>query len=362
MTAFSPLPTPIPADRAFVTGSGGLSWDELRRKATRRIAERVDPARNRHKPLSILRQESKRAIDLFFEAEFPYIPKDDRVKLTDEVLSEAVGLGPLEELFRDDAVREILILGPSQVIVCKDDNWVPTSVFFRDVAHVRQVLLRTVEQGEPIHPGQTLKACVDVKLANGFRAVGIIPPDVMETLPLIAFVRWFGSSTGVTTASESRTANPGTPNPSSQPTAILTTPAPRGGSGLISTPAPRSAAYATSRSGVGLLGGSKAVSDSNANSPVHATPAARTSAIGVDGPASGIFGNDPYAKMRGKITQRLITKIASAGIYDLSQIPKHELKKIVATMVDEANANDRLNLDASESARLTLEIISGMQV
>jgi hypothetical protein len=113
---------------------------------------------------------------------------------------------------------------------------------------------------------------------------------------------------------------------------------------------------------VGLLGGSKAVSDSNANSPVHATPAARTSAIGVDGPASGIFGNDPYAKMRGKITQRLITKIASAGIYDLSQIPKHELKKIVATMVDEANANDRLNLDASESARLTLEIISGMQV
>ena len=91
-----------------------------------------------------------------------------------------------------------------------------------------------------------------------------------------------------------------------------------------------------------------------------ATPAPRNT---VDaGPNSGIFGNDPYSKMRGRITQRLITKIAAAGVFDIQQIPKGEMQRIVSTMVEEANANDKLNLDPTEASRMILEILTAMQV
>ena len=341
-----------------VTGAGGLTWDDLVKKAQRRIAERIDPARNKHKPISILKTESKRAVEQFFEAEFPYVPKEDRAKLCDDVLSDAIGLGPLEELFRDDSVQEILILGPNSVIVRKDDNWTPASVFFRDDVHVRTVILRTVDQGEPFHPGQPFKSGFDVKLPNGFRAIGILPPEVMGVLPTVAFVRWAKLQSNVIAVPGPRVVPPGSPLQSPMANSgILSTPAPRG-SGNISTPAPR-AVYSTSRSGAGLLGGSPVITESGVKSGVVTTPAPRTVP---EGPNSGIFGNDPYSKIRGKITQRLITKIASAGIYDLAQIPKGELKRLVTAMVDEANVNDKLNLDSTESARLILEIIAGMQV
>jgi hypothetical protein len=342
-----------------VAGAGGLTWDDLVKKAQRRIAERIDPVRNKHKPLSILRQEAKRAVEQYFETEFPYVPKDDRAKLTDDVLSDALGLGPLEELFRDESVKEILLLGPSSVIVRKDENWTPASVFFRDREHLRTVVLRTVDQGEPFHPGQTFKSGVDVKLPNGFRVVGIVPPEVMDVMPTVAFVRWASPASGVVATPGPRGAATGSTMQSPTGSSVLSSPVARGGSGVSMTPGPRQVAYATSRSGAGLLGGSPTVTESSAAaSSVLATPAPR----GESGPNSGIFGNDPYAKMRGKITQRLITKIAAAGIYDLAQIPKAELKRIVTAMVDEANANDKLNLDATESGRLTLEIIAGMQV
>ena len=109
-------PDEISSGRTVVTGTGGVTWDELRKKAHARLVERVDPVRNKHKPISILRQESRRTLEQFLEAEYPYVVKDDRGKLVDEVLGEAVGLGPLEELFRDETVFEILVLAPNQII------------------------------------------------------------------------------------------------------------------------------------------------------------------------------------------------------------------------------------------------------
>ncbi|MFO0935344.1 MAG: hypothetical protein U0798_02375 [Gemmataceae bacterium] len=360
LTNIPRTPTGSSSGRVPVTAAGGITWEELRKKAYSRLHERLDPKRNKHRPISILRQESIRAIEQFFDSEYPLVVKDDRIRLVDEILDETIGFGPLETLFRDATIQEVLVLTLNQIIVRRGDAWIPVSVSFRDTAHHRLILSRVIEQGEPMTTGTNSQSSFDVKLANGFRAIIVSPPEVMDLMPLISFTRFSG-------------------NPSSQ---MIKMPAPRvqnesidvGHPSDVATPAPRrgspgdpmssprlgQSSIAGPRSGVGLLGG---YAPSESPAPSQKISVSMTTRKPAEaGPNSGIFGNDPYSKMRGRITQRLIAKIAAAGVYDIQQIPKGEMQRIVAQMVEEANLNDKLHLDAVETSRMTLEILTAMQV
>src|SRR5581483_9481478 len=175
---------PPPAGRP-VTASPA----DLRRKAHARLAPLADPARSRHKPLSLLRMEARRLLEQFFDAEAAALTRAERDKLADELLSEERGLGAREELFRDAGVREVMLRGPGQVIVRKADGWTPTSVRFRDAEQLRQVLARHAEVGEPVAAGAPAAGGFDVWLGNGFRAVGVTPPEVLGAPPVVVFVR-----------------------------------------------------------------------------------------------------------------------------------------------------------------------------
>ena len=241
----------------------------------------------------------------------------------------------------------------------------PTSVILRDAAHLRTMLDRMIEQGEPMFAGSVSKAAVDVKLPNGFRVMAVVPPEVMNVAPVVSFVRFshLPASHVVNTPAPRMLGNG---SPMSSPAVgsnVFATPAPRNHSGIATTPAPRSGTVTNvcPRSGVGLHGGTVLSSEAPKVSSTILGMAA-TSRAASDAQNSGIYGNDPYSKMRGRITQRLITKIAAAGIYDIQQIPKAEMQRIVSTLVAEANSNDKLNLEASEQSRLTLEILTAMQV
>ena len=350
--------------RVPVAGAGSHSWDDLRKKAHSRLVERVDPARNKHKPISILRQESRRTLDQYFEAEFPYVLKEERAKLIEEVLGEAVGLGLLEELFRDEAVQEILILAHNQIITRRGEQWLPSSITFRDAAHFRTILTRTIEQGESLLIASNANASFDVRLPNGFRVVAVIPPAVMDLNPMVAFTKCpVPSGSHVVAVPGPRMGGGGSPHQSpTTSSSLLSSPTPKWGSAVVTTPGPRSSTNLTSspRSGVGLFGGQGSATESvHPSSAILSTPAPRKPAD--QGPNSGIYGNDPYSKIRGRITQRLISKIASAGVYDIQQIPKAEMQRIVSTMVEEANARENLGLSAAEQGRLTLEILTAMQ-
>ena len=95
---------------------GAVSPVEMLRRAQARLAERFDPSRTRHKPLSILRQEGRRLLDQYFESEWNALPKPERDRLVEEILSEAPGFSPLEELFRDESTQEIMVIAATQVI------------------------------------------------------------------------------------------------------------------------------------------------------------------------------------------------------------------------------------------------------
>ena len=49
------------------------------------------------------------------DTEDTLLNRNERERLIDEVLDETFGLGPLEPLFRDGAITDILINGPNDV-------------------------------------------------------------------------------------------------------------------------------------------------------------------------------------------------------------------------------------------------------
>ena len=65
----------------------------------------------------------------------------------EEVVDDAVGLGPLEPLMRDPAVTEVIANGPAAVFVERGGKLAPEAVRFRDAEHLRQVIERTVGAG-----------------------------------------------------------------------------------------------------------------------------------------------------------------------------------------------------------------------
>jgi pilus assembly protein CpaF len=300
------------------SGRLGMSPVELQKRAHQRLAERIDLAKSRHKPLSILRQEARRIVDQYYEYEQPGLAKADREKLVEDVLGESYGFGPLEELFRDDSAREIMVLAHNQVIVKKGVDWLPTSTRFRDAAQYRSYLQRLTEVGEPLAPG--LACALDMKLPNGYRVVGILPPEILDQPPLFVFHRG-------------------------------ETPPPTGSTVIINESRPMPARTSGVVTNVGRPGLSAVSPSANTMRQVTAqgTPPPRSSPE-----------VDPFAKVKQRVTERIVATCAAAGMYDLSQIPTAELQKVVEAHIGEVVAHERLSLEPAVLGRLTVEILAAM--
>src|SRR5690242_12305978 len=131
----------LPAARQ--SGSASLpgsvqSFEAIKTRVLARLEDRTELTSSKRMPPSILRQGLRTAAEQAAEIEARGMGRVDRDRLVDEVLSELLGYGPLEELFRDAAVREVLVAGPHAVIVRRDHaGWAPCNVRFRDEEHLR---------------------------------------------------------------------------------------------------------------------------------------------------------------------------------------------------------------------------------
>jgi hypothetical protein len=314
---------------------------EMARRAHALLADKFPPARVRHKPLSILRQEGRRALDQLFEADYPTLPKPDRDRMVEDILGEATGFGPLEELFRDDLMTEIMVLGASVVIGRKNDSWVPTSVRFRDAGQVRGYLHRLAEIGEHLTGAQPASGGFDVRMPNGFRVIGVLPPEILDQPPTAVFVR-----------GEVQAAPPFSPTRSG----TISNPARQVPGATGSTAVPASAATRSSPVLPSLSGNKPGTGTFEVFSGPLPMPATRV----VANPPERPMPTDPYAQVRQRVTERIVRKCAAAGVYDLRQVSTPELQRIILAHMDELNGEEKLGMDEPLMQRLTLEILGGM--
>jgi len=336
---------------------------DLPRKAQIRLTERIDLIRNKHKPLSILRAEAKRVLDQFLDQEVTAsaLSRSDRDRIVEDLIASSTGFGPLEEVFRDESIKEILILNSSQVIGRKSDNWLPTSARFRDDDQVRIVLQNWANLGESYVPGSPSVGGFDLRLPNGFRVIAILPPPVMNAKPQILLIR------SAPAISAPAAGIGGTGSSVGSMSGIYRPPST---SGIATTPAPRQTVpSATSTAGQGadkpesgvITLGAPQTRGNGPNSSVgfFAPPSSQSSAS-LSSSMSSTSMVDPYVRIRQKVTQRIITKLAAAGVYDLNVIPQPELHRVILAQVMEFCIQEKYSGDETMYDRLTLEILAGM--
>jgi pilus assembly protein CpaF len=105
------------------------------------------------------------------------IPLPAGVKLEaveQELVNEAIGLGPLEYMTQDDDITEIMVNGPDQVFVEKAGTIYRTDTAFADSNQVMAAIERIVSPlGRRIDESSPM---VDARLPDGSRVNAIIPP------------------------------------------------------------------------------------------------------------------------------------------------------------------------------------------
>jgi pilus assembly protein CpaF len=98
----------------------------------------------------------------------------ERERLTEEILDEVFGLGPLEQLLKDSTISDILVNGFDNVYVERAGRLVETNIRFKDSQHLRMIIDRIVSNvGRRIDDSSPI---VDARLTDGSRVCAVIPP------------------------------------------------------------------------------------------------------------------------------------------------------------------------------------------
>ncbi|MDB5822455.1 MAG: hypothetical protein JWR21_1159 [Herminiimonas sp.] len=154
---------------------------EWRRKVHAQLLDTMDLRRHDISSMSdeLLRAETDRLIGQLIEGLGQAIPATlDRILLQKQVLDEAIGLGPLEELLADDSVSEIMVNRFDEIYVERGGQLSRHPVGFTGDRAVMGVIERIVAPlGRRIDESSPM---VDARLKDGSRVNAIIPPLALK--------------------------------------------------------------------------------------------------------------------------------------------------------------------------------------
>jgi pilus assembly protein CpaF len=167
--------------------------EELKRSIHRRLVERLDlEALERVTDEQQVSAQIRQAVTELLRAETTPLSQAEREELVEHVVYEVIGLGPIEPLFRDRTVSDILVNGPRDVYVERGGKLQRVFTNFRDDAHLRAVIDRIVSRvGRRVDESSPM---VDARLPDGSRVNAIIPPLAVDA-PVLS-IRRFGANLG----------------------------------------------------------------------------------------------------------------------------------------------------------------------
>lgn len=178
-----PAPVAKPSTSGGGDGKGSSDikpWVSLKARIHKALVEEMDLKKsddNDPKARIILREQTKKAVvDILGKEDTKGIlnNREDMNQIVKEILDEALGLGPLEDLLADPTVSEIMVVGPSKIFFEKDGKIRRSEITFTNDRQVLNVIERIVA---PIGRRIDEKTpYVDARLHDGSRVHAIIPP------------------------------------------------------------------------------------------------------------------------------------------------------------------------------------------
>jgi pilus assembly protein CpaF len=125
-----------------------------------------------------MRAKTQRDIGLIVDKEAPELARDERQKLVKDVLEEALGLGPLEDMLADPSISEIMVNGAGKIFIEKGGRVQLSGIKFTSNDHLRRIIERIVTPlGRQINNATPY---VDARLKDGSRVNAIIEPLALD--------------------------------------------------------------------------------------------------------------------------------------------------------------------------------------
>jgi pilus assembly protein CpaF len=136
-----------------------------------------------------LRFEIRHAAEQILQERSDLLSQEEQERLIEEIIDETFGLGPLEPLFRDPSITDILINGPRTVYVERRGRLERTPIRFANDEHLLKIVQRIVSAvGRRIDETSPM---VDARLSDGSRVNAIIPPLALDGT--LVSIRRFGA-------------------------------------------------------------------------------------------------------------------------------------------------------------------------
>jgi septum site-determining protein MinD len=163
---------------------GKSPWIDLKSRIHRALVEEMDMKKaddNDPKALIILKEQTKKVVvDLLAKEDTKGIlnTREDTAQIVKEIIDEALGLGPLEDLLRDKTISEVMVVGPYKIYYEQSGKIKLSEVVFTNDRQVLNVIERIVA---PIGRRIDEKTpYVDARLRDGSRVHAIIPPSAID--------------------------------------------------------------------------------------------------------------------------------------------------------------------------------------
>ncbi len=138
----------------------------------------IELAKDRKKKSELRAKTEVKIVSLLDEEAKEMTDRDLRKRLVKEILDEALGLGPLEDLLRDVDVSEIMVNGIDHIFVERKGKLTLTEHKFLTEDQLRAVIERIVNPlGRRIDEKSPM---VDARLEDGSRVNAIIPPLAID--------------------------------------------------------------------------------------------------------------------------------------------------------------------------------------
>lgn len=158
--------------------SSRADFTALKATIHRKLLQAVNLERVTQGDRQTVRAELAQVIEGLVAGETTPMTFQERQRLTQEVIDEVFGLGPLEPLLKDPTISDILVNTHRSVYVERAGKLEKTPVQFRDDAHLMLIIDRIVSAiGRRIDESSPM---VDARLADGSRVNAIIPPLAID--------------------------------------------------------------------------------------------------------------------------------------------------------------------------------------
>jgi len=153
-------------------------YQELKDRLHQRVIELLDLNAMSTMSQDMMQVQLTKLIEQLLQQESVHLNQRERNQITQDLLHEVLGLGPLEPLLADTSINDILVNGHKQVFVERSGKLELTSVRFKDDAHLMKIIEKIVSRiGRRIDESVPM---VDARLADGSRVNAIIPPLAID--------------------------------------------------------------------------------------------------------------------------------------------------------------------------------------